>query len=270
MRWLLLSLALMIGSVQSQDAPKASPPAKGDAKGDAKAKTDTENKQAVAAQLPPVVNITKAEKLELKGQSEQPQKHKQAFYESPEFWVAAFTGLLVLVTTYLVHYTKKLWVSTKDLVDDTAGTTRLELRPYVGPEILFFTEKEFQSSLVREPPRRLKLCIKNFGKTPAYSVTVFGGITKEPMDATVRPTFGAPIFNGQVIYPDQRCEIELDLSGPSVSYDSTKFWVYGKIDYFDPLSKMDWAFEFCRKYLGKNSFTPDGTYNNETGVSHPS
>src|SRR6266849_1726519 len=132
----------------------------------------------------------------------------------------------------------------------TKDTSRLELRPYVGVDKLFFTLEgtDINQSLLSFYPTAsiLKLGIKNFGKTPAYSVNVFTLILAATPDEPFRPTFDDPIIERHNIYPDQSHVVELDVSRfPTVRYNLVGFVVYGRITYYDPLGKMDWTFDFC-------------------------
>ena len=158
----------------------------------------------------------------------------------------------------------------------TSNTSKYELRPYVGVENIFFTLEgaEERRGLVSyyAGSSILKLIVKNFGKTPAYSVKIFTLIlsiaTEKDATGTFRPSFDDPVFDGQVIYPDQSHTITFDQNEfPWMRFNFAGFLIYGKITYHDPLSRMDWTFEFCRQYIGGNEFTPYGTYNNETGIS---
>lgn len=85
----------------------------------AKAKDNASQQQSVTVNFPSTVNVGVTGQLEVKPQ----EKHREQFYESPEFWVAAFTGLLVFVTAYLVHYTKNLWSITKKVAEDAKATS---------------------------------------------------------------------------------------------------------------------------------------------------
>ena len=167
----------MAGTASSLDTPKPTPPAKGDAKGNDKAKAGSENKQSIAVQLPPTINVNVGGKLEMKGVSEESKKHEQAFYESPEFWVAIFTGLLVFVTAYLVHYTKKLWRSTHDLVKDAKDTAKWDLRAYVSPAD--GTLRLIPGTTVL----RAEVALRNSGRTPAHNVRyAITGDLRSPTD----------------------------------------------------------------------------------------
>ena len=51
---------------------------------------------------------------------------------SPEWLVAIFTGLLVVVTAWLAVYTYRLWGATDRLVTDAKDTSQRQLRAYVS------------------------------------------------------------------------------------------------------------------------------------------
>lgn len=83
-----------------------------------------------------------------------------------------FTSLLFVVTAFLVRYTKKLWGSTKNLVEESNDAAQRDLRAYVAVDDIFIP---FKRGIGREYPNfeeLVRVIIKNFGKTPAKNVTL--------------------------------------------------------------------------------------------------
>jgi hypothetical protein len=183
--------------------------------------------------------------------------------------IAAATIALFVVTALLALYTYRLWSATAQLARDAKDTSRHELRPYVGLDELLFVidDKQNPNYLTFTQPSILTLRIRNFGKTPAYSVNLHVLIAYTAGGHTVRPEFDSPVFMGQVLYPEHTQIFAFEPSTfPKLGYSLKDFLVYGKITYFDPVSRVDWSFEFCRQHKGNNQFVPYGNYNNETGI----
>ena len=90
---------------------------------------------------------------------------------SPEWLVAIFTGLLVVVTAGLAVYTYRLWGATDRLVTDAKDTSQRQLRAYVSVKNGKISELSTTEHIMA------KLTIINCGNTPAYALQKVSGIT---------------------------------------------------------------------------------------------
>ncbi|WP_325548365.1 hypothetical protein [Ramlibacter sp.] len=95
---------------------------------------------------------------------------REPFYESMEFWLVVLTALLVGVTYRLVHFTKKLWGATAELVKDSQDKAEKQLRAYLN--VRQITAKYEQG----EGPLTATVLIENFGQTPAHDVRITANI----------------------------------------------------------------------------------------------
>ena len=80
---------------------------------------------------------------------------------SPEWHVAIFTGLLVVVTTWLAVYTYRLWGATDRLVTNAKDTSQRQLCAYVSVKDANISE------LISNKHIEAKLTIINCGNTPS-------------------------------------------------------------------------------------------------------
>lgn len=95
----------------SQEQPRPVPPVVKETKRTSEPKGNPNNKQTIAIELPPTINVTIGGKLETQSDNHNEKRHD----ESPnwaEWLIALFTGLLVCVTGILARYTYLLWEST--------------------------------------------------------------------------------------------------------------------------------------------------------------
>lgn len=163
MRWFLLSLALMIGTAQSQQ-PQQTPqiPAKKESnsplKDEEKSETKTNNAKESVVSVPgshPEISANKSQ-----------HNANQGGEEASEFWTIAgrrlkiTDSLLVVFTFFLFFATVLLWWSTRRLVKAADNTAQKELRAYVGAKTAAVT------FIVQDFSIRTK--IKNTGQTPAF------------------------------------------------------------------------------------------------------
>lgn len=151
---------------------------------------------------------------------------------TPEWLVAIFTGFLVIVTGYLVHYTKRLWGATGQLVIGSEITAQRQLRAYVGCDRI----------RILNLPIRGVVDIKNFGKTMAKDVEI-------RLAATVHEVGTAKFALGQpkgrlVIMPGETTGWEEKVG----AYDSellrlggSTIYVWGRIDYTDAFGERRWT-----------------------------
>ena len=82
-----------------------------------KAEKNSQSKNQITINFPPTINANVSGQLEIKAETRQADKHEE-WYNAPDFWVAAFTGVLVFVTGWLAYYTRGLWTSTVGLAKD--------------------------------------------------------------------------------------------------------------------------------------------------------
>jgi hypothetical protein len=94
------------------------------------------------------------------------------WYARPDWWVAGFTGGLVIATSGLWIFTAFLWGSTKRLVSGSEMTAERQLRAYV-----FVTQVRVIDPDSDNPSA--EIMIKNTGQTPAYKVTVEAAANRE-------------------------------------------------------------------------------------------
>jgi len=87
-----------------------------------------DNKQSISVDLTSPVNVTVTGELQLKSAEQQSGRQERALYENPEWWLVIATAVLVCVTAGLVHFTKKLWESTKNLAVDAKATSDRQAR----------------------------------------------------------------------------------------------------------------------------------------------
>ena len=104
---------------------------------------------------------------------EESQGHVQKSQHEPsEFWtvgrfrVKVTDTLLVIFTFILAFATIRLWVATKDLVEDSRGTARLELRAYLAVHDIKLSLRPVVQGSVAE----WRIEVVNTGRTPAYNV----------------------------------------------------------------------------------------------------
>lgn len=128
------------------------------------AKDNANTQQPVAVNFPPIpatINSVVTGYLQVNAETHSGDvKHK--WYQEADFYVALFTFALVFVTARLVYFTRRLWNSTKDLVEKSEGSTKTIERAYVKlspypPGIQFADDGVFNVSLR----------VENFGNTPA-------------------------------------------------------------------------------------------------------
>ena len=65
-----------------------------------KAEKNSQSKNQITINFPPTINANVSGQLEIKAETRQADKHEE-WYNAPDFWVAAFTGVLVFVTGWL-------------------------------------------------------------------------------------------------------------------------------------------------------------------------
>lgn len=118
---LLLFLSVSSAWAQSKEVKNPAPPITKETNGADKSEVSPNNKQTVAIELPPTISVTVGGKLELETDNHNPKAHEERIHYS-EWLVAFFTGLLVFVTAWLVHFTKHLWAATYTLAKDAKKT----------------------------------------------------------------------------------------------------------------------------------------------------
>ena len=188
-----------------------------------------------------------------------------------DFWIALGTWMLFVVTLGLAIYTAKLWGSTKTIARDAKETSVRELRPYFGLEAIEFVGGIIGNAngwVGRSPMKTLlSIKIKNYGRTPGYSMMVFVKPVFAPFPVDTAqlphiPDFGEPVLTGQMLCPDQTHVIEFrNNEGFGPDQRGTK--LYGMIVYSDPITERTQHLDFCRQYEGEDIFVPSGPFNKE-------
>jgi len=149
-------------------------------------------------------------------------------------WLAAVTTILAIFTGYL-------WLATKRLVEGAQDTARRQLRAYVS-----ISNAEITG--VEDGCTQARLGIKNSGQTPAYDLTILGGMTIReaavagqnvnlwPEDGDVpfgKTTLGSGqelrhFIDGPALTPQQRAAVQSGTHG---------IFLYGEILYKDLFSR---------------------------------
>jgi hypothetical protein len=151
--------------------------------------------------------------------------------------LVVFTFALFVVTALLVRYTKKLWRSTKDLVERTEGSTRIIERAYV--KISHRTPPGLLVDL-RDHTIFVRFEVKNFGKTPAEVTDIFVGpkILLKDESLPYPPTYGSGKAQRFVLAPGEPFKytnseaFKMDIE-PEVRSGAKKLYVLGYVDYID-------------------------------------
>ena len=220
--------------------------------GSEKAKEYPQEKKPAPQILAPTINEAITGKLQLERQN-QLNKGEHQFYENPEVWLVLVTVALVWVTARLVRFTKNLWESTNKLVVGSEDTAKIQLRAYVAIESVTYTV---------DPPRFPKIEIRNYGKSPAYDVTIRTGAKIISCGEDVSTLETAQLAEPQMICPDQifgrHSVFSMEHGGDE------KFHMYGGIYYRDIYNRW-WVTRFCFFHESPNRFVVNGNYNREDG-----
>jgi len=257
MRWILLSLALLMGAAHSQEAPKARLPVADKSEGAKKSKEGARGKQAIPVELPPTINVTVGGKLEMKAENHYDKGNHEGT-NFAEWLVALFTGLLVVVTGWLVYYTKNLWASTKNLVDDANETAKHELRAYISAA----------NGALRLIPGttvlRAEVALMNSGRTPAHNV-------RYAITGAIRPSGELGDFpeqdlstRKQPIAPNAHWTVGHEFIDPPLTaadihdVESRKKWVYvwGMAKYSDIFGRTHTLKFRYRNVVQQSAFDP--------------
>jgi len=130
-RNIFMAFALAVSIAQSHGAQENVPPVSGKTEATNSSKDNTQKQHSITINPPSSINATVGKKLDVKSEPDKTGRHEEPTHYA-DWAVAFFSFCLVLVTGYLVHYTKKLWRSTTELVGDAKTTAERQLRAYVG------------------------------------------------------------------------------------------------------------------------------------------
>jgi hypothetical protein len=240
MRALLLAAALSVccgySFADSQPIQKDVPPIFKKVERPDKSQNNSNGEQPISVQPASSVNITVGGKLNVESKQNNPERNEELIKWS-EWLVAIFTGLLVVVTGYLVRYTKKLWSSTSDLVTDAKDTSKKELRSYVSS-----TSKEMH--FLSDTVLRAEVEFRNSGRTPAHKFryAIIGGISPpNEMPKFVYPKFGP---HRQPIAPNAYWSIGYELHDlteadiQDIITDRKLVYIWGHAEYHDIFGKL--------------------------------
>lgn len=227
-----------------------------------KSQNNSNAEQPISIQPASTVNITMSGKLNAESKQNNPEKNEEPIKWS-EWLVAIFTGLLVIVTGYLVCYTRGLLIEARKQfphfranvaaatraanaaqksVQTMESTASKELRAYVGQE----------SVVIRAIPngKNIEIVIKNFGKTIAKDVVIdilvstphvinAGGNNSGVQsigEAVIKPNIG-------VLMPSGTWPINVEFNRT----DEISIFITGRIDYKDVFDNPQWTTFKCSK-----------------------
>ena len=262
MRVLLLVFMFSLSCwAQSQDAPKNVPPVADKAEGADTTKAESERQNSIPA---PPVNV-----LVSNSANSHPQDEKQSTKHEPtsfaEWLIAVATMVFAGVTWGLVHYTKKLWRSTSEVVLETRQSSERQLRAYV------FAGHDSPMFLTKGRALSVEIAIKNFGQTPANEVMTYAfiGVLPYPLTAPIDPpdytnASKSPMAPSQVI--KQFPTLPAPLDNPQLNAILARqaaVYVWGAIVYAD-IFNIPRRTRFCLYSTGEDigngelAYYPDG------------
>jgi hypothetical protein len=184
---------------------------------------------------------------------------------------AIATFAIARFTFTLKRSTDNLWAATKGLVSGADDIARRDLRAYVLLEDTFFVYKgEIRTyGPNREFTDDHKIRIKNFGRTPAFDMSIWlHRASKEIPDKEI-DGFLEKTHSEQPLAPGHRYGPNFPIEYPFRHTDD--FFFYGKMVYRDIYERW-WVTRFGWQYQQKERFSPHGTHNREDGpfTSKPS
>ncbi len=166
--------------------------------------------------------------------------------------LAVITMLLAVATAVLARFTWKLWKSTKALVEEGNETAKRELRAYVAVEGYSI------SNIEPEQQPRVRINIRNFGRTPAYKfkVSVSAQFHSEN-DPKLEPAEPERVLGH--LAPDApfgmhaKCGLTLQLNNwNQIVADTAAVYVFGIIRYVDTFNQPHYT-RFRVKTVGADS-----------------
>jgi hypothetical protein len=216
---------------RSQETSKAVPPVTNQPKGATKSKENPQSEQTVTIELPPTINISVGGQLEMKANNEHAERHEEGTNWADRL-VALFTALLVIVTAWLVYYTKNLWAATGQLVKGAESTAQKQLRAYVmikRVEMVHITP----NPSVDFHEEWIYVKFKNFGQIPATQLTYrfVIGTAENPLRS---PLLGenVPQLVG-VIAPNDTFTAMMKLENIDRPDERAALYIFGEVQYFD-------------------------------------
>jgi hypothetical protein len=173
-------------------------------------------------------------------------------------------GIVAAFTAVLAIFTARLWWATRALVVGAEDTAQRDLRAYVLLEDTFFIyegEQRFDA-----PDRKFtdihKLRIKNFGRTPAFDLSIWlrrspNEIADDKIDGLLVKT-----HSEQALAPGHRYGPNFPIEDGFRHTDNA--FVYGKFVYRDIYERW-WVTRFCWQYRPNIRWTPYSLHNREDG-----
>jgi hypothetical protein len=172
------------------------------------------------------------------------------WYESPDWWVAGFTGALFAATTGLWFATWLLWRATKGLVQEEQANRKIELRAYLSAKVRAI---KLEGQILRA-----YVSVQNDGQSPAFNVKIPAvWETKAPPPHTFLVSEagesgaviaglspftlskgGSSTLSPKAMIPD------IPAFRDKVATLGSRFYVYGLITYLDVFGDTQWV-EFC-------------------------
>lgn len=211
-----------------------------------------------------------------------PTNHKSREGHEEPVWqgvweaiIALATIALVVVTSALVYYTKRLWASTSHLVGDAKDSSQKDLRAYIAIEDIFFSRtietviKFLQSGdSVREhcevtDERDLRIRVRNHGRTPAHQMTIKCDCLLHPPGPDPHE-FSGLLVAEQMLHPQQVYAAKVPFGDLPISAQTANFYVVGRATYRD-IHNAWWITDFSYWYKGERVFAPHGEHNRERG-----
>ena len=166
---------------------------------------------------------------------------------------AIATTALAVVTWRLVHYTKKLWGATNDVVVEAKTSSEQQLRAYV------FAGHDSPITLHKELFPSAQIDVKNFGQTPASEVICRAtiGVYPYPLTSPLPPE-NAPNPSKSPLAPSQTIKqfptLDKPLTKPhldAILARQAAIYVWGEITYID-VTKTPRRTIFCLYCTGED------------------
>jgi hypothetical protein len=237
MRWVLLSLALIVAGAQSQG------PAKHEVSQSNQSTHDTSAHQRETSKVPLVVQAAPTSQLNVKTDGDPEKEHQKTRNETTLAYstlgLAVITFFLAAFTLGLMVFTLKLWKATKRLVENTNETAERQLRAYAMVLRVEIASETWPDGVAQS----IKISVKNFGKTPATSVRYWLYIC--PKSAAfpgplARPQLMHDMTAGVIAPGDTfttRAKIPMLAEGDEISRSLYALYVYGAFSYKDAFNQ---------------------------------
>jgi hypothetical protein len=181
-----------------------------------------------------------------------------------DWWIVRWTGAVAIFTLVLVGVGAWQGIQLKRTVDLGLDTAQRDLRAYLLLEDTFFIYKgEHRTDAPsREYTDVHKIRIKNFGRTPAFDMSVW--LHRSPTEIPLEEIDGHLVktHSEQPLAPGHRYGPNFAIENPFRHTDD--FFFYGKLIYRDIYERW-WVTRFGWQYQEGERFRPHGHYHGERG-----